>query len=268
MSAKRKRRGIKRRRRGCALMLLLMAVICAAVFACVSIFFNVDTIKVTGDTRYTTEQVIEASGIRQKQNIFMVSERAAHKKIIAACPYIENVKLVRHLPNTVELRVTESSEVYACINDSGVVTMVNAQGMVMEQSGALPKYTCLLLGFDFSGYTPGEKLPDDWNTAFETIGDVLKAFDEAGMKDQIGYIRASDPLNIQVMYAGRILLYLGSNYDLDTKLKTAKTVMDSQLAADYTGYINVAVSGRAFAKAMPLSQLADAQYLAIAATPT
>ena len=263
MTAKRSNKRKSRRRRRGFFLLLLLAVICAAAFLCISIFFKVETITVSGDTRYSEEEVIAASGIEIGQNIFTVSKTHIQKSITAACPYVESVELVRHLPGDLEIKVSESSEVYACINSMGQITMVNADGLVLEQCASLPQYTCLLLGSDYSSYPTGEYLPEEHVSTFLTLDKLLKALEESGISGDVGYVNLSDPLDIRVMVKERILLLVGSEYELSAKLLTARTIIEDQLADDYTGTLNISVVGKAYAKEKALTEFADAQYLAI-----
>lgn len=262
MTARESKKRAGRRRRRMIFTLLLLAVVCAAVFVCVTIFFKINTISVSGDTRYSAQEVIAASGISEGQNIFTVSQKRLLQKITALCPYVEEVEVIRHLPGALELRITESSEVYASINSLGQVTMVNASATVLEQRASLPEYTCLILGSDLSAYPTGEELPEEWNNAILMLNQLLVAFEEAGMAEEVGYVNISDPLDIRVMVRDRFLLLLGSEYEMGTKLITAKTVME-ELGETFTGTLNVSVLGKAYTREVPLSTLADAQYLAI-----
>ena len=77
---------------------------------------------------------------------------------------------------------------------------------------------------------------------------------------------AADPTfwrNFFIRYQDRIQLRLGSEYDLATKLLTAQKIIQDELPADFIGYLDVSVSGRAYTRQLPLTQVADAQYLAI-----
>lgn len=263
MTAKKSRKRAHRRRRRQVFTLLLLAVICAAVFVCVKIFFKIETITVSGDTRYSAEEVITASGLEAGQNIFTVSQKRLTEKITALCPYVEQVTVIRHLPGTLELSVTESDEVYAAVNSMGQVTMINSAGVVLEQRASLPEYTCLILGSDLSAYPAGEQLPEEWQEAIVTLDRVLAALDSAGMTTELGYADISDLMNLRIFIRDRALLTIGSEYEIETKLLTAKTVLDGELPESFTGTLNVSVQGRAYSKEVPISQLCDAQYLAI-----
>ena len=62
-----RRRGSARRRRrgsgGFLYKLLSVLLICICLVAAVTLFFRVDTVAVTGEKRYTEEQIRQASGV-------------------------------------------------------------------------------------------------------------------------------------------------------------------------------------------------------------
>ena len=67
-----RRRHSNRRHRGSfgfLYKLLSMLVICAAIIAAVTLFFRVDTVVVSGQQRYTEEQIREASGVLLGDNL-------------------------------------------------------------------------------------------------------------------------------------------------------------------------------------------------------
>lgn len=263
MTAKPTRKQQTRRRRRAVFILLFAAVLCGVGFYCVSVFCRATHIEVTGSTRYAAEDIIEAADIGEKQNIFTISQKALNERITALCPYIECVTLHRRLPDTLELELHEFNTIYACIGSMGRVTTLSADGKVLEQCASLPEYTCLLLGADFSGYTAGEKLPEEWQKTLAGVDKVRAALEDAGMLPEIGYIEIGEEQSYKAVYQDRIQLRLGSEYDLATKLLTAQKIIQDELPADFIGYLDASVSGRAYTRQLPLTQVADAQYLAI-----
>ena len=160
MTAKPTRKQQTKRRRRAVFILLFAAVLCGVGFYCVSVFCRATHIEVTGSSRYAAEDIIEAAGIGEEQNLFTVSQKVLNERITSLCPYIESVTLHRRLPDTLELELHEFETIYACIGSMGRITTLSADAKVLEQCASLPEYTCLLLGADFSGYTAGEKLPE------------------------------------------------------------------------------------------------------------
>ena len=87
--------------------LLIMAAVVAAFVLSMVIFFRVRDIQVTGSTYYTAEEVIAACGITKGDNLLTISRGKAAGSVMAALPYVKTVQVTRHLPDTLELTVTE-----------------------------------------------------------------------------------------------------------------------------------------------------------------
>ena len=87
----RRRNSNRRRRRGSVGFLykmLSVLVICTAIIAALTLFFRVNAIQVSGQQRYTDEQVQEASGIQIGDNLFLLNKYDAAGKIVEALPTV------------------------------------------------------------------------------------------------------------------------------------------------------------------------------------
>ena len=264
MTAKPTRKQQTRRRRRAVFILLLAAVLCGVGFYCVSVFCRATHIEVTGSTRYAAEDIIEAADIGEEQNIFTISQKALNERITALCPYIECVTLHRRLPDTLELELHEFNTIYACIGSMGRVTTLSADGKVLEQCASLPEYTCLLLGADFSGYTAGEKLPEEWQKTLAGVDNVRAALEDAGMLPaRSGILRSGRSRATRPSVRTASSCAWAANTIWPPSCSPPKRSCQDGLSADFIGYLDVPVSGRAYTRQLPLTQVADAQYLAI-----
>ena len=81
--------------------------ICGAIVAALSLFFKADQIFVTGASRYSQQQVLQASGIRQGGNLFLLNKHQAAAAITDQLPYVESVRIRRQLPNALRIEITE-----------------------------------------------------------------------------------------------------------------------------------------------------------------
>lgn len=114
--------------------LLKLSTIAAMVIALtfgISIFFKVDVITVTGSEKYTPWTVVEASGIREGDNLLTFSKAAACGKIISSLPYVENVRIGIKLPDTVNIEIKEIDVVYAIKDGFDSWWLINSDGKVI-----------------------------------------------------------------------------------------------------------------------------------------
>ena len=110
----------RRRRRGrfsFLTKLLCILLIAGAVVAALTVFFKVQSITVSGNARYTSEEAaVAASGIEIEDNLFLLNKYSAAQAIFEKLPYVEEATINRALPDTIVITVRE------CAAAAGVVT--------------------------------------------------------------------------------------------------------------------------------------------------
>lgn len=112
------------------------AIVLAVVFG-MSIFFKVETVKVSGCGKYTAWEVSEASGIEKGSNLMSISRAQVSGSIISKLPYVEKVRVGINLPDTVNIEITELDVVYAIEDAEGVWWLMNDQGKIVEQTNGV-----------------------------------------------------------------------------------------------------------------------------------
>lgn len=131
----RRRKVRKRGRFGLLYKLMSFLIICVAIIAGSMVFFRVDTIIVTGNERYTQEEIIAVTGIEQGDNLFSLNKFSIVQDLLAQLPYMAEVNITRKLPDTIIITGRES-EPMATIQASGDWWLVNSQGKLLERGDA------------------------------------------------------------------------------------------------------------------------------------
>ena len=98
---------------------LIFLLICAALVLGMSVFFRVAKIEVVGNSIYTAEEVVEASGIGTGDNLFFINRFSAASRIFSKLPYVDKAKVTRALPNRVTITIQESSAMAYVQADDG-----------------------------------------------------------------------------------------------------------------------------------------------------
>ena len=98
-----------RRRFGLLFKLLCGAALVAAATLGATVFFQVETIAVVGNSRYSAQEVIDASGVQIGDNLFQMNKNQISQRILQQLPYIGEVSPQRGLPSTLTIQVTEIS---------------------------------------------------------------------------------------------------------------------------------------------------------------
>ena len=113
-----------------------------AIFLGLSIFFKVEQVTVSGNSKYSEWSIYEASGIREGDSLLFYGEATAGSKIIDALPYVTSVRFEIKLPGTVHIIVEEASVAYSIQSEDGTWWLMTAQGRLTEQVNAAVAGTC------------------------------------------------------------------------------------------------------------------------------
>ena len=109
MSPQRNSRRRRHRRGRFSLLFYVLAAVAAlaALTLGVTVFFQLEKVEVEGNSRYTAEEVVAASGLEIGDNLFRMNKNKISSSIREKLPYIEGVTPVRQLPNTIVIVVQE-----------------------------------------------------------------------------------------------------------------------------------------------------------------
>ena len=129
--ARRHGRGRRGRRFGVLYKLLTLVVVCAAAVLALTLFFKVESVEVTGNSRYSAQEIQDACGVSLGDNLYLLSKPDMVQRLHQQLPYIDEVRITRRLPNTLCVQVTEFSTVYA-VEQEGTVWLLTSGGKIVE----------------------------------------------------------------------------------------------------------------------------------------
>ena len=99
------RRG--RSRLGKVIQLLFVAALLGAMTVGATVFFQVEQVQVSGNARYTQEEIVACTGIKPGDNLFRMNKFAIQDHVLEEMPYLENILIRRKLPSTITVTVEE-----------------------------------------------------------------------------------------------------------------------------------------------------------------
>lgn len=244
----------QRRKKNKRKKLIIRSVICF-LFLCIGVilvltmFFNINEITVTGDAVYSSEDIINTSDVVVGDNLIFISKDEINEKISTELPYVDSVKIKRHLPSGLELIITKTEAKYAIIQD-GYYTLLNKNGKVLESGLEFigENITLLNMGEITSAELGNTVIPEN-EKVFDKLVLISSASEECGLTD-ITSIDLSDIYNIKLVYQGRITLELGETDKDNTskKLALGKSALETQNEENeyYQGTINLTVEGKGY----------------------
>lgn len=229
----------RRMRSGAAGKLVIMLAIVAALVFGVAIFFKVNTIEVQGNSVYSAEQIAEASQIRQGDNLLTVNKALAVGNIKAALPYVEDVSIVRSMPDGVIIRVRESTISFAVMTDTNACWIIGPTGKALEriEPAAFNEYPHIN-GLLLSSPTAGQSVASATPTALAAALDVMQELDGTGLLEHIASIDVEKEYDIVVMYDTRYEIRLGGTDDMAYKIRYLLSIL-GQLSEFQAGTIDL-----------------------------
>ena len=120
-------------------------------YLCTSSKFNITKIKVIGNSKYTTEQVLETSAVPMGENIVRVSKRDINTRL-QSLPYVQRVSVNMKFPSTLEISITEYISKYVAYNkETDKYFRLTDTGVILEEIKAEDRTEeeMLLFGINF-----------------------------------------------------------------------------------------------------------------------
>lgn len=221
----------------------------AGLVVALLLFFNINKISITGDSVYSSEEVINASEIQIGDNLIFLSKNKINKLVTEKLPYVGSVKLKRRLPAHLEIQVTKTDAVFGIAQD-GFYTLLDRNGKVLETNVEyIGTDKTLLNAGKVVSADVGEKIVLEDEKTFPRIEEVYETCEKVGLQD-ITEINITELHNIKVVYQGRITLELGKTDGdrLSKKLAFGKAAIDKQNVEDnqFRGTINLTVDKKGY----------------------
>ena len=247
----RRRHSNRRRNRGSfrfLYKLLSILVICGAIIAALTLFFRVDTIVVTGQQRYTEDQVREAAWILPGDNLFLLDKYDVAGGIVEQLPYIEEIRINRKLPDTLLIQIMEYGKPMVIVQEGqawffGASENSEASGKIVDcQPEEAAAGYGVVSGCELLAPSVGSKIAfaTEYSTQQESLLALLTALVEGDMLEQVDGIRLDDSDALCMDYAGRFTVKLPYGADYPYKMRYLTAILDDERVQDnMTGTIDM-----------------------------
>ena len=101
------------------------------VFA-IGLFFQVNTISVEGNERYTSEDIVRVSELVPGGSMFIFDKSGAERKVKEHFPYIEDAVVKLRIPDMLTISVTESVPLARVSVGNGAYALLDRRGKILE----------------------------------------------------------------------------------------------------------------------------------------
>lgn len=246
--ARRRRYNHKRRRGSLSFLYKLLAfvLICTAISLALTLFFRIRSIEVSGNDRYTRQEIIDAAGVNEGDNMFLMNKYSAAERIRKALPYIETVQFRRSLPDGLSIIVTECADPAAIVQDGKAYLLCDTGNIVDEVTPAAAKQRMQVKGLTLTDPAVGQpaKAAEGQELTLEQLLTLMQALDQRGMTADVSLLDMSDPAQLTLRYLGRFDVQLPREADYGYKLDYLMAVVKN-LEVNEKGVINMMQEGKA-----------------------
>ena len=240
--ARRHGRGRRGRRFGVLYKLLTLVVVCAAAVLALTLFFKVESVEVTGNSRYSAQEIQDACGVQLGDNLYLLSKPDMVQRLHQRLPYIYEVRITRSLPNTLRVQVTEFTTVYA-MEQEGTVWLLTSGGKIVEtaaERGDVPLIDgCELLAPSLGGDV---SFALELQNRQESLFALLTALESEELTEGVRAIHLGDPTALTMDYTERFTVEVPYGADYPRLLRYLTLVID-ELETNLTVVINLTRDG-------------------------
>ena len=250
--ARHKRNNRRRRRRSFAAVyrLLCLLLTVGAIVMALSLFFKVEAIVVEKNERYSAQTVIDASGVQQDDNLFLMNKYDVAGRISDALPYVEAVSIYRGLPDTLHIQVREC-ECGIALEQDGRTWLVCSSGKVVDsREGDATAGHIVVTGLYVWQPQVGVVLSADADNekALHQLLEILEQLRKKEMLQDVQEIHLEDSNQITLRYLNRLNVKFPWDVDVDYKLDFLAAVV-AKLEPYETGTLSMMADGEARLKA-------------------
>lgn len=245
----------QKRKRNMSLHYSAVVLIVLIIFSVLSVtvLFNIETASVIGSSIYTVDEIIGVSGIEGGDNMIRKNLGKAEDAITSELIYIEEARIKRKLPSSVEIVIVPCVET-ASLQDEGGFMIVSETGKILRISEEPAEDTQV-----FYGANPAEelKIGDTFRSEDEAKTDVVYRLMELADNKFVSGITSfdvNDRLNISCVYDNRIDIELGVITDADYKFERANKIISTRIAPDAEGRLKMLKNGAQFLSKADLEQ--------------
>lgn len=203
-----------------------LAVILVIVFLSLTVLFKVDTIKVTGNHKYTKDQITAVLPIQKEDNLFLIKTNQAKEKLCSNLPYIYDVEITRKLPSTVQVKVIEPSKIYYIKNaDKSFTYFDNNFKLIDVATKKTPKSGVFIQKLAIHNQVVANTADIKDKDKLNDIKAMMKCVDDLQIKE-ITSIYSENLTSNYLVYDNRITIKIGETKDIEDKMYSALATIE------------------------------------------
>ncbi len=202
--------------------------------------FPIKKFEVVGDTQYDINEIVDGSGIRSGQRLYLINKSKVEERLIAACPYIKSVKIKQKFPNKVCFEVEErvagwylqiGDDFYALDYDLKVLLETFDEESLKERGLTklvLPDVHEAIIG-EYPEFGNGDE-----QLQRETL-EIIDIIRNHRIKERMTYLNLENRFEIKMTVDETYTVNFGGKEDASTKFSMIEKIIESSSFGGYAG---------------------------------
>lgn len=216
---------------------VLLLIIGVGIALCMTVFFNIETIEIDGESEsYTAVEIAAASGVHTGDNLMRVSEEDVQEEVLSELIFIESVTVEKEYPDLIRITVSPSEAAYTLVDDDGTV-QISDTGKILQTSEDADDDLPTITGYEPVSLETGTVLESSDSQKSSILESILDIMSE-DLTYPITGIDLTDKYDIVLTFDDRMIFSLGNWSELEYKIKLAETVI-GELEEDDEGYLTM-----------------------------
>lgn len=230
--------------------LIVLAILVVGIVLSMTVLFKTEKITVNVPNNfYSSQDIIDASGLHYQDNIFMAGKSRAEDRLEEKFPYIKTAKVTAVIPDTINIDITLSTPSYAVRTDK-LTYIASEDSKVLEATATADEVDVPLIeGVSVKDTKAGEHLEFESQIVKDCLKEMFNLAKEKGYKkitkvdiESNKTQSGTQTVEIRYVYDDRIVVYLGIPENISYKMQTAQTIITEKLdvnGAVLTGELDV-----------------------------
>lgn len=212
-------------------------VLIVGVVLSLTVLFKTQVYEVTGNTKYSEEELIDTCGISKGENIFLAPKGPAENRLKKNYPYIEEAHVSSGIPDTIRIAIIEADEGYLVKVSDQEYLVISTKGRILNSTADPSAYNLpIFIGPKLESGEIGDYVSYEDESVLDMIESITQTFADNGYQG-ITEIDATNTADISFTYDDRIKVRLGIPEALDYKVRTAMTIINENLDKNQTGAV-------------------------------
>lgn len=242
-----KKKKLKRRRKIAFYTLLVVLFICVVTVLSLTVFFNISKINVNGNSYYTAQKIIDASGLKVGQNLFRLNKFKIIESLKQQLPYLDTVEIDRKLPVSININVTESQS-FMCVSSGSGICIVDKNLKILNRVAIAPEGLATVYGISPTQNEVGSYLVCE-DGKEETLTALSAALYDSFGAGNVTSIDLTQVYDIKVRYQDRVDIKFGTLEGISEKVRLVAHVLSENSDSEHAE-IDVSSGKLAYYKAV------------------